>query len=153
MVTKIDCSSYEAKFLILARVIDILAHHSVKTIAVENKNDCTLTFNELKEKILADENIKEVVKPFADKQINEWISELSWMGYIERVSERTNNSVIKLTPEGFAAYKSQNLQSIAANLLAARESRRQANVAIWIAVVAILVTATFSTLGFFINNG
>lgn len=153
IVTKIDCSSYEAKFLIFARVIDILAHYSVKTIAIENKNNCTMTFNELKEKLLADENIKEVVKPFDDTQINEWISELSWMCYIERVSERTNNSVIKLTPEGFAAYKSQNIQSIAANLLAARESRRQSNIAIWIAIIAILITTIFSIIGFCINNG
>lgn len=137
----IDCSSYEAKFLILSRVIEILAHHSVKRIAVENTNDCTMTFNEIKEILLADKNIKNVVKPFNDPQINEWISELSWMGYITRVSERTNNSVIKLTEEGYAAYKSQNLQSIAANLMAARESRHLSKVAIAIAIISILITA------------
>lgn len=137
----IDCSSYEAKFLILSRVIEILAHHSVKRIAVENTNDCTMTFNEIKEILLADKNIKNVVKPFNDPQINEWISELSWMGYITRVSERTNNSVFKLTEEGYAAYKSQNLQSIAANLMAARESRHLSKVAIAIAIISILITA------------
>lgn len=153
IVSKIDCSSYEARSLILAKVIDILAHHSVKRIAVENNNDCTMTFNDLKAKLLADENIKKVVKPFDDPQINEWISELSWMGYVIRVSVRTNNSVLQLTPEGLSAYKSQNLQSIAANLMAARESRRQSNIAIWIAVISIIVTAIFSILGFCINNG
>ncbi len=137
----IDCSSYEAKFLILSRVIEILAHHSVKRIAVENTNDCTMTFNEIKEILLADKNINNVVKPFNDPQINEWISELSWMGYITRVSERTNNSVFKLTEEGYAAYKSQNLQSIAANLMAARESRHLSKVAIAIAIISILITA------------
>jgi hypothetical protein len=152
MVTKIDCSSYEAKFLIFARVIDMFARHSVLS-SVSNTNDLTLTFNELKERLLADKDVKVILGTFSDKQINEWISELSWMGYIERVSERTNNSVIKLTPEGFAAYKSQNLQSIAANLLAARESRRQSNIAIWIAVISIVVTAIFSILGFCINKG
>lgn len=153
IVSKIDCSSYEARSLILAKVIDILAHHSVKRIAVENNNDCSMTFNDLKAKLLADENIKKVVKPFDDPQINEWISELSWMGYVTRVSERTNNSVLQLTQEGLSAYKSQNLQSIAANLMAARESRRQSNIAIWIAVISILVTAIFSILGFCINKG
>lgn len=137
----IDCSSYEAKFLILSRVIEILAHHSVKRIAIENTNDCTMTFNEIKEILLADKNIKNIVKPFNDPQINEWISELSWMGYITRVSERTNNSVFKLTEEGYAAYKSQNLQSIAANLMAARESRHLSKVAIAIAIISILITA------------
>lgn len=152
MVTKIDCSSYEAKFLIFARVIDMFARHSVLS-SVSNTNDLTLTFNELKERLLADKDVKVILGTFSDKQINEWISELSWMGYIERVSERTNNSVIKLTPEGFSAYKSQNLQSIAANLMAARESRRQSNIAIWIAVISIVVTAIFSILGFCINKG
>lgn len=153
IVSKIDCRSYEARALILAKVIDILAHHSVKRIAVENNNDCSMTFNDLKAKLLADENIKKVVKPFDDPQINEWISELSWMGYVTRVSERTNNSVLQLTQEGLSAYKSQNLQSIAANLMAARESRRQSNTAIWIAVISIVVTAIFSILGFCINKG
>ena len=59
----------------------------------------------------------------------------------------------KTYEELIAAYKSQNLQSIAANLLAARESRRQSNIAIWIAVISILVTAIFSILGFCINKG
>ena len=153
IVSKIDCNSYEARSLILAKVIDILAHHSVKRIAVENNNDCSMTFNDLKAKLLADENIKKVVKPFDDPQINEWISELSWMGYVTRVSERTNNSVLQLTQEGLSAYKSQNLQSIAANLMAARESRRLSNIAIWIAVISIVVTAIFSILGFCINKG
>lgn len=145
-MAKIDCNSYEAKFLIFASVIDILAHHSVKRIAVENTNDCTMTFNELKERLLQDSQVKDILKPFEDPQINEWISELSWMGYITRVTERTNNSVIQLTQEGLIAYRNQSLQATAANLLAARESRRLSKTAIIIAIISIVATAICSFL-------
>ncbi len=150
-MAKIDCNSYEARFIIYASVIDILARHSVYRIAREKNNDCTMTFYELKEKLMQSQNVQDLLKSFKDTQINEWMSELSWMGYVTRVSERETNSVIRLTGEGLQAYKDQSMQSIAANLLAARESRRLSIIAIIVAIVSIVVASLFAVLNFVCN--
>ena len=139
-MTKIDCNSYEAKYLIFATVLDMLAH-----ILVEEQmglhNSHTLTTYEIRDKLHNDKQLSAIIKPYPVEQINEWISELSWMGLIQRVSERTENSVISLTKEGLVAYQNQSLHQVAASLLEARESRHLSKVAIVIAIISILVTA------------
>ena len=139
-MTKIDCNSYEAKYLIFATVLDMLAHILVEEqIGLQQSH--TLTTYEIRDRLRNDKHLSKVIKPYADKQINEWISELSWMGLIQRVSERTENSVISLTKEGLVAYQNQSLHQVAASLLEARESRHLSKVAIVIAIISILVTA------------
>lgn len=139
-MTKIDCNSYEAKYLIFATVLDMLAHILVEE-QMGLQQSHTLTTYEIRDRLRNDKQLSNVIKPYADKQINEWISELSWMGLIQRVSERTENSVISLTEEGLVAYQNQSLHQVAASLLEARESRHLSKVAIVIAIISILVTA------------
>ena len=139
-MTKIDCNSYEAKYLIFATVLDMLAHILVEE-QMGLQQSHTLTTYEIRDRLRNDKQLSKVIKPYADKQINEWISELSWMGLIQRVSERTENSVISLTKEGLVAYQNQSLHQVAASLLEARESRHLSKVAIVIAIISILVTA------------
>jgi hypothetical protein len=143
--TKIDCNSYEAKYLIFSSVIDMLAHKCVEK-EVDTGKTHTMTFNEIRDSLLKDENIAEVIQPYTDTQINQWISELSWMGMIVRVSDRTNNSEISLTAEGYEAYKAQTLHGISANLREARESRRLSKNAIIIAIISICITAIFAII-------
>ena len=143
--SKIDCNSYEAKYLIFSSVIDMLAHKCVENETGTSETR-TMTFNGIRESLYKDENIAEIIQPFTDSQINQWISELSWMGMIVRVSNRTNNSEISLTAEGYEAYKAQTLHGISANLREARESRRLSKNAIIIAIISICITALFAII-------
>lgn len=147
---KLDCESYEAKYVIFATVIDMLAHKTVGMIMGEEKA-YTMTFNEIREGLFKNELVSNLLEPYEDYQINQWISELSWLSIITRVSERKNNSVIQLTGEGLNAYKSQVFHSIAANLLEARESRRMSKVAIIIAIISCGLTTLFAIFGFVFN--
>lgn len=136
---KADSKSYEAKFLIYASVLDILATRTVESVISDSK-DCTITFNELKSKMRETDVVARIMKPYSERQINIWISELSWMGLITRVSESTTNSTLQLTKEGVEAYRNQTFHSVAANLLESRESRRLSIIAIWVAVAAIFIS-------------
>ena len=148
--TKLECESYEAKYVIFATVIDMLAHKTVGMV-YGKEEDFTMTFNEIKDGLYKNEIVSDLLNPFEDYQINQWISELSWLSIITRVSKRTNNSVIKLTGEGLNAYKSQLFHNIAANLLEARESRRMSNLAIVIAIISCSLTALFAIFDFVYN--
>lgn len=141
--TKIDCNSYEAKYIIFSSVIDMLAHKCVENETGTSETR-TMTFNEIRDALFHDEDIAKVIKPLTDSQVNQWISELSWMGMIVRVSERTNNSEISLTSAGYEAYKSQMLHGISANLREARESRHLSKTAITIAIISICLTSLFA---------
>ena len=146
-MTRIDCNSYEAKYIIFATVIDMLAHMLVKE-GVGLQKSHTMTTYEIRDCLHKDKRLSKIIKPYSVEQINQWISELSWMGLITRVSERTENSVISLTEKGLIAYQEQSLHQVAANLLEARESRHLSTVAIGISIVSICITTVFAILNF-----
>lgn len=146
-MAKIDCDSYEAKYLAFAYIIDMLATRIVEEELKLRKGHTMTTF-EIRDILRKETELSKILKPFSDVQLNLWISELSWMGLIVRVSERDTNSEISLTKEGLVAYKSQPLHSIAASLIEARESRKLSNRAIWIAISSIIITAIFAILEF-----
>lgn len=53
---------------------------------------------------------------------------------------KSKNPNIKLTEEGFAAYKDQRFHSIAASLMEAKESRLLALIAIVVSFVTLIAT-------------
>lgn len=68
------------------------------------------------------------------------VSEMSWMNLIVNTGDTSKNPNIKLTDEGFAAYKDQRFHSIAASLMEAKESRRLSLIAIAISIITLVIT-------------
>jgi hypothetical protein len=68
------------------------------------------------------------------------VAEMSWMNLIVNTGETSKNHNIKLTEEGFAAYKDQRFHSIAASLMEAKESRLLATIAIVVSFVTLIAT-------------
>lgn len=133
------CESYETKYFIFAEVLDMLAHKMITNEWTQNGTAPTMTFFEIREE-LSKRVEKTLIKSFSEEQINLWISELSWLNLIERVSERTVNSVVKLTGKGFEYYQNQTFQKMAADLSEARASRKLAKTAILIAILSMILT-------------
>ncbi len=68
------------------------------------------------------------------------LAEMSWMNLIVNTGETSKNPNIKLTEEGFAAYKDHRFYSIAASLMEAKESRLLATIAIVVSFVTLIAT-------------
>lgn len=68
------------------------------------------------------------------------VAEMSWMNLIVNTGDTSKNPNIKLTDEGFAAYKDQRFHSIAASLMEAKESRFLAIIAVVVSFVTLLGT-------------
>ena len=78
-MAKIDCDSYEAKYLAFAYIIDMLATRIVEEELKLRKGHTMTTF-EIRDILRKETELSKILKPFSDVQLNLWISELSWMG-------------------------------------------------------------------------
>lgn len=143
---KNECEYYETKYFIFAAVIDMLSHKMIECTWEDKGNLPTMTFMEIRES-LSMQIDSDLVSDFTNEQINLWISELSWMCLITRVSDRANNSVIQLTEKGYEAYQNQVFHSISANLIEARASRKLAKEAVIISVISISLTLLGALIG------
>ena len=74
-----------------------------------------------------------------DEWIGRWIAELKFMGFISSVEGESLR--LQLTEKGKESYSQQTFQSIYAELMNARESRRLAIVAICISLVALFFSS------------
>lgn len=131
--------SYEIKYFIFSEVLDMLAHKAIKNEWTQNGEAPTMTFLEIRDELIRRLD-KSLVKSFSEEQINLWISELSWLNLIVRISERTVNSVIQLTGKGLEVYQNQTFQKMAADLSEARASKNLAKIAIFIAILSMILT-------------
>ena len=73
-----------------------------------------------------------------DDWIRRWIAELMFMGLIESVEGKSIR--LRLTNEGKESYRQQTFQSIYADLMNARDSRRLSIVAICVSLLALILS-------------
>lgn len=126
------------KYYVISLVLDILVHKMV-----ENRNDRTIGGEMLLEDIMSEiwkNSIYDMEWNLPIARIKLIVPEMSWMNLIVCTGEKENPN-IKLTDEGFAAYKDQRFHSIAASLMEAKESRKLSVIAIVISFITLIVTA------------
>ena len=73
--------------------------------------------------------------------IGRWIAELKFMGLVESVEGKSIR--FRLTDAGKESYRQQTFQSIYADLMNARDSRRLSIVAICISILALILSLFF----------
>ena len=84
------------------------------------------------------ELLKGVHEP--EKLVEKWLMDMAFIGLIRIEQDPIiRQTLIYITEKGFEEYKKQTYHSLAANLLEAQESRRLSRIAIYIAVVAVIV--------------
>lgn len=76
-----------------------------------------------------------------DDWIGRWIAELKFMGLVESVEGKSIR--FRLTNTGKESYRQQTFQSIYADLINARDSRRLSIVAICISILALILSLLF----------
>lgn len=76
-----------------------------------------------------------------DDWIGRWIAELKFMGLVESVEGKSIR--FRLTDAGKESYRQQTFQSIYADLMNARDSRRLSIVAICISIMALILSLFF----------
>lgn len=126
------------KYYVISLVLDILVHKMV-----ENRNDRTIGGEMLLEDIMSEiwkNSIYDMEWNLSMARVELIVSEMSWMNLIVNTGDTSKNPNIKLTDEGFAAYKDQRFHSIAASLMEAKESRRLSLIAIAISIITLVIT-------------
>lgn len=125
------------KYYVISLVLDILARRMVFS-RIANADDAGITFNKLMQEIWK-YSIYDMEWNLSAARVELIVEEMSWMNLIttERISENPN---IRLTDDGFAAYKDQRFHSIAASLMETKESRRLAVIAVVVSFVTLIVT-------------
>lgn len=123
------------KYYVISLVLDIL----VRRMVVVSSNDVEISFDELKQELWENSTMDmEWRIPVA--RIELIVAEMSWMNLIVNTGETSKNPNIKLTKEGYEAYKDQRYHSIAASLMEAKETRNLAIIAIVVSFITLIAT-------------
>lgn len=123
------------KYYVISLVIDTL----VRRMVISSSKDIEISFEELMQEIWKNSTF-DMEWNLSTARVELIVSEMSWMNLIVNTGETSKNPNIKLTEEGFAAYKDQRFHSIAASLMEAKESRRLATIAIVVSFVTLIAT-------------
>lgn len=123
------------KYYVISLVLDTL----VRRMVISSSKDIEISFEELMQEIWKNSTFDMEWK-LSKARIELIVAEMSWMNLIVNTGETSKNPNIKLTEEGFAAYKDQRFHSIAASLMEAKESRLLALIAIVVSFVTLIAT-------------
>ncbi len=123
------------KYYVISLVLDIL----VRRMVVKSSKDIEISFADLMKEIWENSTF-DMEWNLSTARVELIVAEMSWMNLIVNTGETSNNPNIKLTEEGFAAYKDQRFHSIAASLMEAKESRLLATIAIVVSFVTLIAT-------------
>lgn len=123
------------KYYVISLVLDIL----VRRMVVRSSRDIEISFEDLMNEIWENSTF-DMEWRLSAARVELIVAEMSWMNLIVNTGETSKNPNIKLTEEGFAAYKNQRFHSIAASLLEAKESRLLATIAIVVSFVTLIAT-------------
>lgn len=126
------------KYYVMSLVLDILVRRMVIN-SITNANEVEIPFKELMQEIWKD-NTSDMEWNISIARVELIVAEMSWMNLIVNTGDTSKNPNIKLTDEGFAAYKDQRFHSIAASLMEAKESRNLAIIAVVVAFITLLAT-------------
>ena len=126
------------KYYVMSLVLDILVRKMVVN-SITKANEVEIPFKELMQEIRIDSTF-DIEWKLSAARVELIVAEMSWMNLIVNTGETSKNPNIKLTEEGFAAYKDQRFHSIAASLMEAKESRRLATIAIVVSFVTLIAT-------------
>lgn len=107
--------------------------------SITNANEVEISFNELMQEVWKN-STPDMEWTLSAARVELIVAEMSWMNLIVNTGDTSKNPNIKLTEEGFAAYKDQRFHSIAASLMEAKESRRMAMIAIVVSFITLLAT-------------
>ena len=123
------------KYYVIIIVLDTL----VRRMVVNSSKNIEISFEELMQEIWKNGTFDMEWK-LSKARVELIVAEMSWMNLIVNTGETSKNPNIKLTEEGFAAYKDQRFHSIAASLMEAKESRLLATIAIVVSFVTLIAT-------------
>ena len=126
------------KYYVMSLVLDILVRKMVFN-SITNANEVEIPFKDLMQEIWKD-STSDMEWNISIARIELIVAEMSWMNLIVNTGDTSKNPNIKLTEEGFAAYKDQKFHSIAASLMEAKESRRLAIIAVVVSFITLLAT-------------
>ena len=126
------------KYYVMSLVLDILVRRMVIN-SITNANEVEIPFKELMQEIWKDSTSDMELK-ISIARVELIVAEMSWMNLIVNTGDTSKNPNIKLTDEGFAAYKEQRFHSIAASLMEAQESRSLAIIAVVVSFITLLAT-------------
>lgn len=123
------------KYYVISLVLDTL----VRRMVIRSSKDFEISFEELMQEIWKN-GTYDMDWKLSKSKVELIVAEMSWMNLIVKTGETSKNPNIKLTEEGFAAYKDQRFHSIAASLMEAKESRLLALIAIVVSLVTLIAT-------------
>lgn len=123
------------KYYVISLVLDIL----VRRMVIRSSKDIEISFADLMKEIWKNSTFDMEWKLSAAR-VELIVAEMSWMNLIVNTGETSKNPNIKLTEEGFAAYKDQRFHSIAASIMEAKESRLLATIAIVVSFITLIAT-------------
>ena len=126
------------KYYVMSLVLDILVRRMVIN-SITNANEVEIPFKELMQEIWKDSTSDMELK-ISIARVELIVAEMSWMNLIVNTGDTSKNPNIKLTDEGFAAYKEQRFHSIAASLMEAKESRSLTIIAVVVSFITLLAT-------------
>jgi hypothetical protein len=123
------------KYYVISLVLDTL----VRRMVLSSSTVIEISFEELMKEIWKN-STSDMEWKLSAKRVELIVAEMSWMSLIVNTGETSKNPNIKLTEEGFAAYKDQRYHSIAASLMEAKTSRLLATIAIVVSFVTLITT-------------
>lgn len=126
------------KYYVMSLVLDILARRMVIN-GIINANEVEMPFNELMQEIWK-KSTSDMEWNISIKRVELIVAEMSWMNLIVNTGDTSNNPNVKLTEEGYAAYRDQRFHTIAASLIEAKESRMLATIAVVVSFITLLTT-------------
>ena len=126
------------KYYVMSLVLDTLVRKMVIN-SITNANEVEIAFEDLMQEIWKD-SIYDMRWNISRTRVDLVVAEMSWMNLIVNTGDTSKNPNIKLTTEGFAAYKEQRFHSIAASLMESNESRRLANIAVVVSIFTLIAT-------------
>ena len=126
------------KYYVMSLVLDILVRRMVIN-SITNANEVEIPFKELMQEIWKD-STSDMEWNISIARVELIVAEMSWMNLIVNTGDTSKNPNIKLTDEGFAAYKEQRFHSIATSLMEAKESRSLAIIAVVVSFITLLAT-------------
>lgn len=126
------------KYYVISLVLDILVRRMIVK-SITNANEVEMSFEDIMQKIWKNSTF-DMEWNISIARVELIVAEMSWMNLIVNTGDTSKNPNIKLTDEGFAAYKEQRFHSIAASLMEAKESRRLSLIAIAISIITLVIT-------------
>lgn len=123
------------KYYVISLVLDTL----VRRMVLSSSTVIEISFEELMKEIWKN-STSDMEWKLSAKRVELIVAEMSWMSLIVNTGETSKNPNIKLTEEGFAAYKDQRYHTIAASLMEAKTSRLLATIAIVVSFVTLITT-------------